>query len=642
MFERWIHALRGVVDGKRARADVEALTAFHRIQASPGFDDAASWLERRLGDAGLTVQRDEVPGDGTTRFLGAVMPEGWWCDDARAELLGAAGREFLADWSRSKLSLVQRSAPVTGRFRVVSAGAGTSPADYAGLDVRGAVVLVSGNADRAHRLAVVEFGAAGLLCDGRRLTPPVRTAEHDRDSLAYTSFWWLGDEPRGWGFVISPDRGDELRERLALGEALEVEARIASRRFETRIPLVSATIPGTRPGEVLVTAHLCHPQPGANDNGSGVAAALETARALAALRASGEFGTDSRTVRFLWMPELTGTHAWIGRDPARAARTVAAINLDMVGESQVDCGSTLLLEHPPHFAGSFAEELLARIRHAAQDWVTSFSGPGHYSMARMAEVPYSGGSDHAVWLDPAIGVPCPMLIQWPDRYYHSSLDTIERVDPASLALAARSAAAYAAFLATAGEREASWLLGLVGRGARRRILAAMDHPSARRAAESEKVRGWTALASVGRLAIGEGEAGARSLAGRVALAAEELEGFFDSEVEPALPARTPRSAHASARVPVRVVGAPLEMLRHLLPGWRDRSPMERARWYGLAEAAPGGTTALDVAWYAVDGRRSVDDVAALVEAECGDGPLEWLDEFFDAAAALGLCRWREG
>src|SRR5207249_1333988 len=98
-------------------------------------------------------------------------------------------------------------------------------------------------------------------------------------------------------------------------------------------------------------------------------------------------------------PELTGTHAWLGSEPRRAERTVAALNLDMVGEDQEQCGSTLLIEHPPCFAASFAEELLARIREQAVDWVVSYSGPGHYGMTRMAEVPYSGGSDHVVLID---------------------------------------------------------------------------------------------------------------------------------------------------------------------------------------------------------------------------------------------------
>src|SRR5262249_39629050 len=185
-------------------------------------------------------------------------------------------------------------------------------------------------------------------------------------------------------------------------------------------------------GEVLVAGHLCHPQPGANDNASGAAAVLETARAVAALAARGELGRSWRTVRFLWMPEFTGTYAWRSLHPTPVADTVAAVNLDRVGESQADCGSTFLLEQAPHFLGSFADELLARIRNAAQDWVRDFSGAGHYSLARLAEVPYSGGSDHALWLDPASDVPCPMLIQWPDRYYHSDPDTPQRPDPHSL------------------------------------------------------------------------------------------------------------------------------------------------------------------------------------------------------------------
>src|SRR5262249_2841620 len=154
--------------------------------------------------------------------------------------------------------------------------------------------------------------------------------------------------------------------------------------------------------------------------------------------------------------------------PNAPARTLAAINLDMVGERQSDCASTFLLEQSPHFLGSFADELLARIRDTAVS----------AGMARpqLAEVPYSGGSDHAVWLDPAVGVPCPMLIQWPDRYYHSDHDTPDRCDPESLALAVRCAVAYAACIACADAADVRSLLDLAGRGARRRLRAALDRP----------------------------------------------------------------------------------------------------------------------------------------------------------------------
>lgn len=635
MFERWLERLRPLVDGERALAAVREVARHHRIQSTPGYDAAADWLAAALRASGLATDVERVRADGRTRYLGCPLQEGWDCERAVAVLHGGRGPEPLADFGARPLSLVQRSAPAGGRYELVAAEPGT-PAHEA---VRGRVVLTSAGAQHAHRLAVVRDGAAGLLCDGRRLLPPVRTEAHDRDSLAYTSFWWGPDEPRGWGFVVSPARGEELRARLAAGERLEVEVEIVSRRFPTETPLVSATLAGDLPGEVLVTAHLCHPYPGANDNGSGVAAALEAARALAALERAGGLPAPRRGIRFLWMPEFTGTYAWLAGGAERASRTVAALNLDMVGEAQADCGSTLLLERAPHFAGSFADELLARVRHASQDWIAGFSGPGHYSLVRMAEVPYSGGSDHTVWSDPAIGVPCPLLIQWPDRYYHSDLDGPERCDPASLAHAARTAATYAAALAAAGADEARMLLAMVGRGARRRLLAALDQAEPVRAARAERLRGQLALASVARLAPGADGSVAAALARALPLAAEELDGFFESEILPGLPAAGRAGAGDDRRVPVRLQRSPLVPMRGLQPGM-ETAPPEVAEALAAVEAAlPSGGTAVDLAWFACDGRRTIGEIAALLADEGCAAREEDVAKLFEVTAALGASAW---
>jgi len=624
MFEPLLEVMRRECSGDRALASVHAITRHHRIQASPGYDQAADWLGAQVEAAGLELEREEVDGDGRTRCLGALMPEGWDCSRAVATLHDGAGRELLCDFDALALSVVQRSAPGAGRFPIVALEDGTEDGHYRGLDVRGRVVLTAGNPHRVHRLAVVERGAAGLLCDGRRLMPPVREADHDLDSVAYTSFWWNGDEPRGWGFVVSPRRGRALRERLRQGDAPELEVAIESRRFATRIPLLSGVLRGRRPGEIVLISHLCHPRPSANDNASGVAASLEAARALAAHL--GRSGGEHHTLRFLWVPELTGTYAWLSRDPGRAARAQAALNLDMVGEDQAQCGSTFLIEHPPCFMGSFAETLLARIRERALDWVTSYSGPGVVSLTRTAEVPYSGGSDHAVWIDPSIGVPCPMMIQWPDRFYHSSYDTPDRCDPASLALAARCAATWAAFLATAGAPETEWLAGLTGRGARRRALATLDAPDAPRRLEAERMRGERALASLARL--GPDGAGA---AGRER---ERLETLAAGEH---LASPQPRPAGERA-VPARPPG-PLDSQRHLLPGWAELAREERERMRAFDARVPGGATTLEVAWYACDGRRAVDEIARLVWLETGHHAPQELREFFEWTARLGISTW---
>lgn len=623
--ERLLERVRAEVSGERAHESVRAIARFHRVQASPGYDEAAAWLVSRLEAYGIAHEVEHVPGDGRTRFLGQLMPEGWECARATATLVDGARREPLCDYDACRLSLVLRSDPARGAWPVVALEDGATSGPF-GPEVRGAVVLTRDPVRRVLETAVREGGAAGILTDGRRLVPPVRDAYEDPDQVAYTSFWWNGDEPRGWGFVVSPRTGARLRERLRSGAPLTLEAEIDSRRFATRMPLVSALLPGTEPGEVLVIAHLCHPQPSANDNASGAAAALEAARALAALRARGDLPRAGLGVRFLWVPELTGTFAWLGRDAGRAGRIVAALNLDMVGEDQQQCGSTLLLEHPPSFAASFAEDLLFAIRERAQDWVTSFSGPGHYGLTRMAEVPYSGGSDHAVLNDPAVGIPCPMLIQWPDRYYHSSHDTPDRCDPRSLALAARCAAAYAGHLATLGEAERTLLLDRVARGARMRLLRALDHPEPSREAERQRVRFRAAIGSLERLGV-PAAARDRALA--------ELEAFSAREAALPPPAPAATSSAGGAR-PRRAQRGPVDFQRHLISGFETLTPAERAAFRALESRLDDPVHLFELAWFAADGTRTLDDIARLVWIECGKHEPAAIDAFFGWMARLGL------
>jgi hypothetical protein len=610
---------------------VRAIARHHRIQASPGYDDAAAWLVDQLAAEAISHEVEHVPGDGRTARLGCRMPEGWACEHAIARLHSRRGVEPLADFADEPLSLIQRSAPASGRFALVSlpGGAdGTRPEHYAGVDVRGRIVLSEGGVQRVHALACVEHGATGLLAFGRRLVPPARTREHDRDSLAYTSFWWGADEPRGWGFVVSPNAGQALATRLAAGEALELEAEIRSRRYDAAIPLVTATLPGTLPGEVLLTAHLCHPRAGANDNASGAAAVLEALRALAAMHADGALPMRRRTIRALWMPEFTGTYAWLGAEPGRAACTIAALNLDMVGEDQRACASEQLLERAPHFAASFADELAAQVRHATRE-------PGPRSPLRARQVRYSGGSDHALWLDPGIGVPCPMLIQWPDRFYHSSLDTPDRCDPDSLAHAARIGAVYAASLACAGEPEAGELARSIERTAIREMRAASDAPHPESAARGARLRGHRALASLSRLAS-RGAVLERMLTA----GAEAIEGAFESEILPALPGAARAPAAASGRVPVRRQRTLLAPMRSLQEGWLELPAASREEMYALERDVAGGSTTLDLAWFACDGSRTVGEIAACLHDEGAEADASELERFFELAAELGASAWR--
>lgn len=626
MFRRLLDAVWKEASGERAHEWVRAIALHHRVQASPGYDAAAEWLRGTLVSLGLEPEWETASGDGRTRAWQHLLPEGWECARAHALLVDDVGAHPLCDFAREPLSLIQRSGPAHGRFPLVALADGTEDAHYEGVDVRGRVVLTSGAVHRVHRLAVAERGAAGLLADGRRLFPPVRTADTDPDALNYTSFWWSEDEPRGWGFVVSPRAGRRLRERLVAGETLSLEVAIESRRFATPIPILSTRIPGEAPGEVLVMAHLCHPFACANDNASGVAVTLETARALKTLRGRGAFPVSGRSVRLLWMPELTGTYAWLAAHPRRTRALVAALNLDMVGEDQDQCGSTQLLEHPPCFAASFAEDLMAAIRPEAAALPTGSATHPPIPGIRMAEVPFAGGSDHVPFVDPAVGIPCPMLIQWPDRYYHSSSDTPDKTDPRSLAHATRCAATYAAVIAGAVGEAAGELIALTARGARIRLLEALGAAEPSRAVARERLRGDRALASLARLGVAE----PRIESERHAFAA-----FADAETGPAPP--RPRFDHPLAgETPRRRVAAPLHYQRFLLPGWSGLPRAEREAWRRLELETPDGESIADLGWAACDGRRTLAEIAALVWLETGHEAIDFLAASFGYASRLGL------
>ncbi len=622
-----------LVSGARAWHDVEQIARHHRIQSSPGYSDAASWLVSELRTAGLEPEVVRVPGDGATTLGGCVMPLGWDCLRATATLHGAAGPRAVASFADEPLSLIQRSVSASGRWPVVALSDGTQASDYDGIDVRGKVVLTDGAVMRVHQLAVLERGAVGLLSDGRRLVPPARTRETDRHSLAYTSFWWGDGTPSGWGVVLSPDEGERLRARLAAGEAVELEVDIVSAFAPRDIELVSAVVPGTIPGEVLVTAHLCHPKPGANDNGSGVAATLESARVLASLAAGGQLPAERRGVRWLWMPEFTGTHAWIAARPDAADATIAALNLDMVGEDQAQCASVQQLERAPHFAASFVEELLARLRQEA--W-------GESAPFAHEEVRYGGGSDHAVWLDPARGVPSSLLIQWPDRFYHSNLDSPDRCDPRSLAHAARIACTFALTVAAPIPDDVRTLAAEIEARTRRRLRAALDATQPLRAARAARLAGHVALASLDRLAIGlaAGHPVRAALRSAVLAAADAMEGHFDSEIAPLLPVDPVPAAARPGRVPVRLQRTPILPTRTHQAGWSALAYEARERLAALEDAA-GGYLAFEVAWFAANGERAVPEITELVRDEGHEMAEDALEEWFAIVVDMGAARWRE-
>jgi hypothetical protein len=363
---RLLEQIWGQVSGEAAWQVVADISRCHRIQASPGYRKAAGLVAGLLEQAGLSPETLTYPADERTTFWAWPSFQEWSCTEAVLRLAGPGGQDgVLADFYACPISVIQRSAPFEGEGEVIVLDDGTTGADYDAVPggVAGKLVLTRGDVRRVWDQAVQRRGALGILYDGMRVVPQVRPEGDLADVRQYTSFWWGPGDTRCFGFVLTPRQGQDLRRRLREGkEPVRVWAKVVSHAYDGTIEVVSAAIPGRGPAaaeEVLVVAHLCHPLPSANDNASGAAAALEAARALQALIGAGQLPPPRRTLRFLWLPEMTGTYAYLAGRESDLDRLVAGINLDMVGEDQGQTGSAWLIESPPAASGgrSISQEL---------------------------------------------------------------------------------------------------------------------------------------------------------------------------------------------------------------------------------------------------------------------------------------------
>ena len=115
----------------------------------------------------------------------------------------------------------------------------------------------------------------------------------------------------------------------------------------TKLRTLIAEIRGTTKADerVVVAAHV--QEPGACDNASGVGAQLEVVRTLKDLIDSGRLQRPQRTITFIWGAETTMGSLWKGQNAEAFARTVAVLDLDMVGEDPVKTGGIMRIEKMP-------------------------------------------------------------------------------------------------------------------------------------------------------------------------------------------------------------------------------------------------------------------------------------------------------
>ncbi len=465
--DKEITALAAEINGLIAKDTVTELARNHRVQASSGFSRAAEYIASKAKEYGLEqVQVERFPADGQKTYYTLKSTPGW--EAAGAELWETQpNKTKIADYDEMHVALADysRSADVTAPLADV--GAGASPSDYEGKDVKGRIVLAGGPVAAVHKLACDERGAAGILSYQQNQVTGWSGDYADNVRWGHLSPYNADNK---FAFMISLRHAREYQQRLARGEQVLLHAIVKAEMKPSNYEVVTAVLPGSDAAgeEIVFSCHLCHQKPGANDNASGAAAILEVARALTTLIRRGEMERPRRTIRFIWPPEINGTVAYFAEHPEIVRRMKAAVHCDMVGGNFAITKSVLHVTHTPAslpssvntVADIFAEYAINGAAKAAAGagFADALISPEGSKDSFVADItPYEMGSDHDVYQEGSFRIPTIYLRDWPDVFIHTNNDTPSNIDATKMKRSAFIAAASGYFLARAGADDAARL-----------------------------------------------------------------------------------------------------------------------------------------------------------------------------------------
>lgn len=358
--------LEGVRTHQAALAQVAKNHNGTRMAGTPGYDASVAYARQVLEDAGyrVTVQSFEFP-----RFQ---------VESSTVQEVGLLAAQpiphHVLDYSGS--------GDITAPVSSLRAPAGCEAADFAGFP-RGHIALVRrGSCDLSDKVEhAAQAGAAGVV-----------VYDHDQGELTGSL---SSDAPRDIPVImVSQEQGQRLAQRTLAGVQLRLHTE-TSRQLKTTYNVFAQSVGGD-PGHVtMVGAHLDSVRAGGgnNDNGSGAAAVLETARLMARVQPVNQ-------LRFaLWGAEEQGllgsTHYVANLDAAERAQIGVYLNFDMIGSPN----HVFSVYGGDGFSGS---QVVARPRASAHivDVLSQFYADRNIPSKRLSA---GGRSDHKPFAD--VGIP---------------------------------------------------------------------------------------------------------------------------------------------------------------------------------------------------------------------------------------------
>jgi len=459
----------GEASGENAWKMILETGGYDRDRSAAEFADLfyeTRFYQDKLKEYGFTgVQLVKYPGGSS---WDGVKGELWETEPIRQKL--ASYRDMAA-----MLATGSVTGEATGELVWVGLG---RPEDLKGKELAGKIVVTEGSAGSVHRTAVQQMGALGVVSIAG--TRPY----FDPQQIGWASVGGGRGGPGGqaagtpaaplkpatFAFQIPPRDGDYLKRRLMAGQKITVQAKVIAENRDTTLQDLVWAIPGTDPGagEIIFSAHLFEGfvKMGGNDDISGCATLVEIARTLKTLIDEGRLPRPTRTIRFIIGPEFSGTGPWVKANQALMDKTLCNINLDMVGLLLSRSQSFMCLMRTtygnPHYINDVMENYYRFIGEGNRERIQSRSNfypvPQRIVAPTGADEPFYysiethyGASDHEVFNDWGVQVPGVMMIDWPDRWYHTSGDHVDKTDPTELKRVAIIGAAAAYTIASADD-----------------------------------------------------------------------------------------------------------------------------------------------------------------------------------------------
>lgn len=647
---------REYFSGARAQSDTAFITQFYRSPGSSGYHEATQFAADAMGEAGADeVVEERYPLDGETRLLGRTMPPAWEPLEAELDLVSPDQERLIAypDIPSTLPWWCGSTAPNGVTVEVVDVGLGLSPAEYEGKPVHGNAVLVRDAEARPSWARAVElarqYGAVGIITDYlHSQSPPWRTRRAVPDAVQLLRLPPRRDNP--WAFSVGFDVAERLAQ-LARRGPVRIHARVSARTFTGEGRNVIATIRGERYPEesVVFVAHTSAGTKPCANCAAGPALMIELCRAIQAAVKKGALPRPIRSLRFLFVAEGLGSTHFIHTHRSELHRIKAAICLDSVGHRQETLKSSLVFYRSPDSIPSYVNDLgAALIEGLPKEARWPFKDEPLIPRVNFQELPYTPWSDNHYWA--TFGVPAPLVMSWPDLYFHTQLLTADHTDPIVFERAGRVLGTLALVIASAGATEARAILEEVaakaalriGRVARDAVRSSPEDNNRRtRAREIAYIvrRDVEALRSVPRLLEGDDRR-------ETSVVAEILADGLRSYAEAALTrlgaadGSTPKrdsalkeTAKGSAIVPRRtiegvppgVAGLSYDETAALVAAMRQED--SRVNWETLRIFS-------DELWNLADGRRALHEIA---EAICFEFGFAVGEEHF-LALARGLAR----